>query len=335
MIGLDDDGGALPPRGGGRGRGSRWRGKGCCKDAVLRWLLLHASLTHHPSACLLCWPRQPDPPQCLPACLPEPHLRLPACAAQLIRANKAAEAGAGEKEEEAGGGGPAAPAVQMDAEEVALVAQGAAAGAAPEGAAAPAAAAASGAAAAAAAPAASKEEEQEDMDMEMSEEEEEEEEAPVRVVKNYRRPDPRQQAVDTTKCASCIIFFLFVSPGCDPATAPVWWGGRSWGVAAGWRRQRQMPPLLPSGPHPTSPHPSSCCRFMVSPITGELVPTEEMAEHMRISLIDPRWREQREIMLSKIRETTKGGWLRAGRGWRGGLCGGGGTRGRSLPVHLL
>ncbi|GLI60020.1 hypothetical protein VaNZ11_002084, partial [Volvox africanus] len=46
-------------------------------------------------------------------------------------------------------------------------------------------------------------------------------------------------------------------------------------------------------------------KFVVSPITGELIPTEEMAEHMRISLIDPRWKEQRDAMLSKIRETTK------------------------------
>jgi hypothetical protein len=29
-------------------------------------------------------------------------------------------------------------------------------------------------------------------------------------------------------------------------------------------------------------------KFAVSPITGELVAMEEMAEHMRISLIDPR-----------------------------------------------
>ena len=32
---------------------------------------------------------------------------------------------------------------------------------------------------------------------------------------------------------------------------------------------------------------------------------EHMAEHMRVSLIDPKWREQRESMLAKIRETTK------------------------------
>ena len=28
--------------------------------------------------------------------------------------------------------------------------------------------------------------------------------------------------------------------------------------------------------------------MVVSPITGELVPIEQMGEHMRISLIDPR-----------------------------------------------
>ncbi len=39
----------------------------------------------------------------------------------------------------------------------------------------------------------------------------------------------------------------------------------------------------------------------MSPITGELVAIADMAEHMRISLIDPRWKEQREAMLAKIR----------------------------------
>jgi len=44
---------------------------------------------------------------------------------------------------------------------------------------------------------------------------------------------------------------------------------------------------------------------VVSPITGELIPINEMAEHMRISLLDPRWGEQRDAALSKIKETTK------------------------------
>ena len=30
-----------------------------------------------------------------------------------------------------------------------------------------------------------------------------------------------------------------------------------------------------------------------------------MENHMRVSLIDPRWKEQKEAMIAKIRETTK------------------------------
>lgn len=46
-------------------------------------------------------------------------------------------------------------------------------------------------------------------------------------------------------------------------------------------------------------------KVVVSPITGELIPVDQMAEHMRISLIDPKFQEQRQAMMSKIRETTK------------------------------
>lgn len=46
-------------------------------------------------------------------------------------------------------------------------------------------------------------------------------------------------------------------------------------------------------------------KFVISPITGELVPLEDMAEHMRVSLIDPKWKTQKEAMLSKIKETSK------------------------------
>ncbi|BBN13950.1 hypothetical protein Mp_6g07670 [Marchantia polymorpha subsp. ruderalis] len=45
-------------------------------------------------------------------------------------------------------------------------------------------------------------------------------------------------------------------------------------------------------------------KFVVSPITGELIPINEMAEHMRISLIDPKYKEQKERMMAKLRETT-------------------------------
>ncbi|XP_020233725.1 probable splicing factor 3A subunit 1 [Cajanus cajan] len=45
-------------------------------------------------------------------------------------------------------------------------------------------------------------------------------------------------------------------------------------------------------------------KYVVSPITGELIPISEMSEHMRISLIDPKYKEQKERMFAKIRETT-------------------------------
>eukprot|EP00898_Chlorokybus_atmophyticus_P003838 jgi/Chlat1/4455/Chrsp29S04408 len=45
-------------------------------------------------------------------------------------------------------------------------------------------------------------------------------------------------------------------------------------------------------------------KMVVSPITGELLPLSEMAEHMRVSLIDPKFKEQKERMMAKLRETT-------------------------------
>ncbi len=50
---------------------------------------------------------------------------------------------------------------------------------------------------------------------------------------------------------------------------------------------------------------SAATKMVLSPITGEMIPVDQMAEHMRISLIDPRWKQQRDAMLSKIRDTTK------------------------------
>ncbi|KAJ8459148.1 hypothetical protein OPV22_032074 [Ensete ventricosum] len=44
--------------------------------------------------------------------------------------------------------------------------------------------------------------------------------------------------------------------------------------------------------------------FVISSITNELISISEMAEHMRISLIDPKYKEQKERMMAKIRETT-------------------------------
>ncbi|TQD78630.1 hypothetical protein C1H46_035868 [Malus baccata] len=45
-------------------------------------------------------------------------------------------------------------------------------------------------------------------------------------------------------------------------------------------------------------------KYVVSPITGELIPISEMSEHMRISLIDPKFKEQKERMFAKIWDTT-------------------------------
>ncbi|XP_024016849.1 probable splicing factor 3A subunit 1 isoform X1 [Eutrema salsugineum] len=45
-------------------------------------------------------------------------------------------------------------------------------------------------------------------------------------------------------------------------------------------------------------------KVVISPITGELIPINEMSEHMRISLIDPKFKELKDRMFAKIRDTT-------------------------------
>ncbi|KAF5178337.1 Splicing factor 3a subunit [Thalictrum thalictroides] len=64
-------------------------------------------------------------------------------------------------------------------------------------------------------------------------------------------------------------------------------------IVKNWKRPEER---IPAERDPT--------KFVVSPITGELIPINEMAEHMRISLIDPKYKEQKERMMAKIRETT-------------------------------
>ncbi|KAK3237352.1 hypothetical protein CYMTET_52569 [Cymbomonas tetramitiformis] len=48
-------------------------------------------------------------------------------------------------------------------------------------------------------------------------------------------------------------------------------------------------------------------KYVVSPITGEQIPVDQMAEHMRISLIDPKYKEQKDAMLAKLRDSTVAG----------------------------
>eukprot|EP01018_Ginkgo_biloba_P023002 Gb_32888 [translate_table: standard] len=64
-------------------------------------------------------------------------------------------------------------------------------------------------------------------------------------------------------------------------------------IVKNWKRPEER---IPAEKDPT--------KFVVSPITGELIPINEMAEHMRISLIDPKYKEQKERMMAKLRETT-------------------------------
>lgn len=44
---------------------------------------------------------------------------------------------------------------------------------------------------------------------------------------------------------------------------------------------------------------------VVSPITGELVPVSQMANHMRVALLDPRWKEQKDAMLAKLKTSSR------------------------------
>ena len=37
--------------------------------------------------------------------------------------------------------------------------------------------------------------------------------------------------------------------------------------------------------------------YTISPITGERIPVSKLQEHMRIGLLDPRWRDQRDRQL--------------------------------------
>ncbi|CAE5957491.1 unnamed protein product [Arabidopsis arenosa] len=64
-------------------------------------------------------------------------------------------------------------------------------------------------------------------------------------------------------------------------------------IVKNWKRPEDR---IPTERDPT--------KVVVSPITGELIPINEMSEHMRISLIDPKFKEQKDRMFAKIRETT-------------------------------
>ena len=49
---------------------------------------------------------------------------------------------------------------------------------------------------------------------------------------------------------------------------------------------------------------SAATAFMISPITGQQVPVEQMAEHMRIALLDPKWKEKSGLIRTGEKEDT-------------------------------
>ncbi len=52
--------------------------------------------------------------------------------------------------------------------------------------------------------------------------------------------------------------------------------------------------------------------YLISPITGERVPPREFDEHMKISLLDPKWKEQRDRFEAEKKQQesvfASGGW---------------------------
>lgn len=58
----------------------------------------------------------------------------------------------------------------------------------------------------------------------------------------------------------------------------------------------------PKQAHKISKPPTTSEEYLISPITGEKVPASQVAEHMRITLLDPRWVEQRDRQIEKARE---------------------------------
>lgn len=43
-------------------------------------------------------------------------------------------------------------------------------------------------------------------------------------------------------------------------------------------------------------------KYLISPLTGEKVPVESMANHMKVNLLDPRWKVQQEKLIEEKRQ---------------------------------
>lgn len=64
--------------------------------------------------------------------------------------------------------------------------------------------------------------------------------------------------------------------------------------------RRDYDPKAPKPPPPSVAPPPD--KYLISPLTGERVPIESMAAHMKINLLDPRWKEQNEKLLEERRQ---------------------------------
>ena len=75
--------------------------------------------------------------------------------------------------------------------------------------------------------------------------------------------------------------------------------------------RRDYDPKAPKPPPPSSAPPPD--KYLISPLTGERVPAEAMAEHMKINLLDPRWKELKQRSADEKRQHeemfAEGNWL--------------------------
>lgn len=46
-------------------------------------------------------------------------------------------------------------------------------------------------------------------------------------------------------------------------------------------------------------------QYLISPLTGERVLASKMAEHMRIGLLDPKWREQKDRLEAEMKKNQE------------------------------
>ncbi len=41
--------------------------------------------------------------------------------------------------------------------------------------------------------------------------------------------------------------------------------------------------------------------MLMCPITGQMIPTEKFNEHLKVVLLDPKWKVQKEVVMARTR----------------------------------